>query len=490
MTKLLLPYAAFALLLSPFTCATAAPADSHDTSPDAPINIISICTDDQARWAVGAYGNKDVRTPNMDRLAREGALFTNAFVNTPVCSPSRASFLTGQRSVMRLGITDFIAAGENRSGEVGLPDSPITWPQALQQRGYYTGLVGKWHLGSAPEFHPGRHGFNSFYGFLGGGVPPLNPKLEVDGQTTTVEGFAADLMGDAAVRFLDTQSSRPFALLLHIREPHMAYKPAPEQDASLFANASVSIPQTKGLVPQHVLNLRRDYYAAIHSADRNIGRVLDKLDELHLTSRTLVLFMSDHGYMIGQHLMHTKGNGWWIAGGVNGPKRPNMFDDSIRIPLIMRLPGRIAPGSVIDQAITNLDLYPTLLAMAGASAPAGGTLDGRDLSGVITGKAKPVDDPIFGEYDLHNGGLAYMRMVRTSEWKLVRHYFSTGLDELYHLSEDPDETTNLYGKKQYREVQGQLQQQLTDWQKRSGDPILARLPASALAADAGGSSEE
>jgi uncharacterized sulfatase len=477
----------FTLSIGVLSCASFAQTTTSETQP---WNIVAIVTDDQARWAVGAYGNKDVRTPNMDRLAREGALFTQAFVNTPVCSPSRASYFTGQRAVMRLGITDFISAGENRTGSVGIPADTITWPQVLQQNGYRSGLVGKWHLGIAREFHPKLHGFDYFYGFLGGGVSPRNPTLEVDGQTTTVEGMSSDLMGEAAVRFLDQKSTAPFALCLHFREPHLPYRPAPDQDAALFANTRPAIPADKSLDVEQVTRWTRDYYTSIHAADRNIGRVLDKLDEQKLTSRTIVLFTSDHGYMVGQHLMHTKGNGWWIAGGVTGPKRPNMFDDSIRIPLIIRWPGQIAAGSVVDAPITNLDLYPTLLSMLGVTAPAGLKLDGRDLSDVIAGKGQVGDDPIFGEYDLHNGGLAYMRMIRTSEWKLVRHYFASGLDELYHLSFDPTEDNNLYGKKAYREIQAELQKKLTNWQKSMDDPILGRLPADALQPEAGAGAEE
>src|SRR5438093_9374532 len=130
------------------------------------LNLISIVTDDQARWSVGAYGNRESRTPNMDRLAREGALFTNAFVATPVCSPSRAAFLTGKYGT-QVGITDYITPLEARAG-IGLPSATTTWPEVLQQHGYRTALFGKWHLGEQPQFHPHRHGFDYFFGSLAG----------------------------------------------------------------------------------------------------------------------------------------------------------------------------------------------------------------------------------------------------------------------------------------------------------------------------------
>jgi len=154
----------------------------HAQTPQLRYNLISIVTDDQASWSIGAYGNRDSRTPNMDRLAREGALFTNAFTVTPVCSPSRASSLTGRYGT-QLGITDWITPQEARDG-LGLPVGTTTWPEILQRSGYVTGLIGKWHLGDLPQFHPTRRGHHHFLGFLGGGNRPMNPTLEVSGKNS------------------------------------------------------------------------------------------------------------------------------------------------------------------------------------------------------------------------------------------------------------------------------------------------------------------
>src|SRR5687768_6521650 len=151
----------------------------HAADPRKP-NIIAIVTDDQARWSIGAYGNKDARTPNMDRLAAEGALFVNAFVNTPVCSPSRAAFLTGLHGT-QVKITDWINMNEASVG-VGLPPETLTWPEVLKQHGYATALVGKWHLGHLPQHHPTKHGYDHFWGFPGGGTEPMDPHVEVDGK--------------------------------------------------------------------------------------------------------------------------------------------------------------------------------------------------------------------------------------------------------------------------------------------------------------------
>lgn len=189
-------------------------------------NIISIVTDDQAHWSIGAYGNREARTPNIDRLAREGALFTNAFTVTPVCSPSRASYLTGLYGT-QLGIVDWISPLEARGG-LGLPAGATTWPAVLQRNGYVTALVGKWHLGELPQFHPTRRGFHHFFGFLDGPSQPMNPVLEVNGKSQQFTGSLPDILTDDAMKFIEENRQRPFALLLHYRAPHLPYGPVPK----------------------------------------------------------------------------------------------------------------------------------------------------------------------------------------------------------------------------------------------------------------------
>src|SRR5262249_31003040 len=155
-----------------------------------------------------------------------------------------------------------------------------------------------------------------------------------------------------------------------------------------------------------------------------------QLDELKLTGKTIVLFTSDHGYMIGHHTLHTKGNGFWIAGGVTGPKRPNMFEESIRVPLLVRWPGVVKPGTEINELVTNLDTFASVLGMLNVPVPDGVKQQGADFSALLRGQKVSWRDTLFGQYDLHNGGLAYMRMIRTERWKLVRHHHSNGLNEL------------------------------------------------------------
>ncbi|MDA2937594.1 sulfatase-like hydrolase/transferase [Acidobacteria bacterium AH-259-A15] len=447
---------------------------SQSTTESQPYNIISIVTDDQARWGLGAYGNQEIITPNMDRLAREGAIFLNAFVPTPVCSPSRASFLSG-RYASRLGITDWIAPIESDAG-LGLPPSTVTWPAVLQQHGYATALLGKWHLGTKPKFHPTRRGFDHFFGFLGGGNRPMDPTLEVEGENRQLKGPLPDLLVDDAIHFIESNRTRPFALLLHFRAPHSPYAPVPKEDSSPFQDLSPTVPGESGVDIAQIKRWTRDYYASIHSIDRNLGRLLSKLDELGLTRKTIVLFTSDHGYMIGHHTVNSKGNAFWIAGGVRGPKRPNMFEYSILVPLIIRWPGVVKEGTEIKEGVSNIDIFPSVLAMLNIPVPESIELDGTDFSPLLRGQKIPWRDTIFGQYDLHNNGLAFMRMIRTPKWKLVRHYFANFLHELYNLEEDPEETKNLYRNPAYQQIRGQLQKRLIEWQHSIDDPLLRGLP--------------
>ena len=279
-------------------------------------------------------------------------------------------------------------------------------------------------------------------------------------------------MRDSLLRFVEGNRNRPFAALIHFREPHLPYTPMPAQDAALFKDLDPDIPQVKGLDVAQVKQWYREYYACVHAVDRNLGRLLQKLDELKLADKTIVLFTSDHGYNIGQHGIHTKGNGVWIAGGVQGPKRPNMFDTSIAGPLLMRWPGVARPGTIIDEHVSNIDSFASVLGMLGIKAPEGVNQEGMDFSPLLRGDKIAWRDAVFGQYDLHNLGLAYMRMIRTPEWKLVRHHHASLLDELYNLKEDPEETRNLYNRPEHRAVRDQLQQRLTAWQRAIDDPLL------------------
>lgn len=436
-------------------------------------NLIAIVTDDQGRWALGAYGNKEIHTPALDRLARDGATFTRAFTNTPVCSPSRATYLTGLYPT-EVRITDWINPAESAAG-VGL--RALTWPAVLKQNGYRTALVGKWHLGGQPEFHPTKLGFDHFAGFLGGGARTMDVAFEIDGREQPTKGPIADAFTDQAIAFLKANRDRPFSLSLHFREPHLPYGPVAEVDSAHYKDLDPTIPNLPGLDTAALKQSTKAYYASISSIDRNVGRLLATLDELGLAQNTLVVFTSDHGYNEGRHYVKTKGNGSWLAGGIQGPTRPNMWDTSIMIPLLMRWPAVIKPGTSIDTPISNVDVFRTFLGALGVPAPADARAHGTDLSPLLRGQPLPAPAPstVFGQYDLHNNGLAYMRMIRTPRYKLVRFFHANLLDELYDLERDPDETQNLLRGQQagrHAATEKDLRAQLESWMKSIQDPLL------------------
>jgi choline-sulfatase len=446
-------------------------------------NLVFVMTDDQAIWSVGAYGNPQAITPNMDQLAREGVLLRNAFVPSPVCSASRATFLTGLYGT-DVGITDFLAASEVAAG-FGLPPQALTWPEVLQQQGYTTGLSGKWHLGTQPQFHPTRQGFDWFFGYMGAVNVPMNPPLEEDGQIRTFKGPISDILTDHAIGFMEKNRDHPFALLLHFREPHLKYTPMPEVDQKAYEGRVVKGAEYPGLDQEEVDRYTREYLISVHAVDRNLGRLLARLKELGLQENTIVVFTSDHGYMIGQHGLHSKGNAWWMFPGIpQNTKRPNMFEESIRIPFIVRWPGRIPAGSEAAEPFSSVDTFATILGLMGVPVPADAHQRGADFSPRLRGQSIPWRDVMFGQYDLISGGIAHMRMIRTSEWKMVRHYLSLELDELYDLKNDPGEQYNLYrpqraGKRaegrNIEEVKAGLQERLYAWQREINDPLLLRM---------------
>ena len=183
-----------------------------------------------------------------------------------------------------------------------------------------------------------------------------------------------------------------------------------------------------------------------------------------------MIFSSDHGYMIGQHGLWHKGNGTWLVEGKSGP-RPNMFDESIRVPLIVRWPGAVRPGTVIERVVSNLDLFPTILEMAGLGVPENLRIRGRSLVPLLRGEPAAWDDTLFGQYDMHHYVAARMRMIRTPEWKLIRHFEPGGQDELYHLAADPGEATNLAGSAEptVRRNLAELSRRLEAWMKAMND---------------------
>jgi len=435
----------FVALLIAFICLKVNAADRP--------NILFLYTDDQAPWAIGASGHPHAKTPNLDRLARTGAYLVNSFTTTPVCSPSRASLMTS-RYGSELGITDWIHP--RREPQLGLDPGTVTWTERLQQAGYHTGLVGKWHLGVPDRFHPTKTGFDYFMGFRTGGTRPANPVLEKNGQPQRFGGITADILTDHAIEFLRRKRSKPFLLCVHYRAPHAPWLPVANEDWRGFRKLDPQIPNPDypNLAIKRVKRMTREYLASVHSVDRNLGRIFREMDVLKLSKNTIVIFTSDHGYTMGHNGIWHKGNGHWVlkkptkpAKNIPRNQRPNMYDHSIRVPTIVRWPGRIKPGSVIKNTVSNLDWYPTVLAMAGVATPGGQVIRGRNIVPLLIGSKVKWNNGFYAEYSTHHQSRTHMRMYRTVKWKLVRDFLNPDRDELFDLKNDPAESKNLIHNK-------------------------------------------
>ncbi len=462
-------------------------------------NIIFICSDDQAVWTLGCSGNPQAHTPHLDRLAAQGARLTNALVATPVCSPARASLFTS-RYGSEVGILDFITNPAHKeytpaNGAIGLEPRFVTFPALLARAGYATGLVGKWHLGDWADdpqrrFHPTRHGFDFFMGLTGGGTSPRDPQLEKDGVVRKFEGLTDDLLTGEAISFVERERARPFFLFLGLRAPHTRYLPVAPEDAAPYQNLDPVIPNPDypGLDVPEVKRMMREYLSSVTGVDRNVGRLLAALDRLQLAENTIIIFTSDHGYNMGHNGIWHKGNGIWATKTLPAAEpniasryRPNLYDHSLRVPSLVRWPGRIAPGTVVARTVSSLDWYPTILAMAGVALPAAVTVRGRDALPLLRGA--PVadwEDGFFAEYSMRVYCRTDLRAYRTPEWKLVRDFLNPGRDELYDLTADPAESRNRIDEASapaVRSVVAALDARIRAQMRLHGDPLLVKLEA-------------
>ena len=441
-------------------------------------NILFVYTDDQAIFTVSSSGHPHAQTPHMDRLVNEGANLVNSFTVTPVCSPSRASLMASKYG-SEVGITDWIHP--NNEPDLGLDTAVPTFPVSLKKAGYTTGLVGKWHLGLLDHQHPTKFGFDYFMGNRRGGWPNAAPTLEVDGSDEKFKGLTADILGDYAVKFIRDHKDKTFFLAVHHRAPHTRWLPVSDEDWAPYENLNdsktvIPNPDYPNLDIPRLKRMTREYLASVRSVDRNLGRYLATLDELGLTDNTVVIFSSDHGYSMGHNGIWHKGNGHWVTKppppvtNKNIPKgqRPNMYDLSIKVPTFIRWPGKVKPGTVVKQTVTNLDWFPTLCEIAGVNTP--GDLRGRSIVPVIQGNAPANwNNDFFGQYSTKHQSKTDMRCYRTPQWKLIRDFKNPERDELYDLKNDPAEATNRINDPKLAGTIATLDKKLRAAMKEIGD---------------------
>jgi uncharacterized sulfatase len=458
------------------------PVNAVDPRP----NVLFVLTDDQAPWALSLTGHPHMQTPHLDELFRGGAYLRHCLTPTPVCSPARTSIMTSRYGT-ELGITDWIKPGTEP--DLGLAPRTPVWPQFLQGAGYQTALIGKWHLGVQPHQHPTKFGFDYFLGMTEGGAAPKNPRFEVNGVFQTIQGFTVDVVTDEAIRWLRLrEAQRPFCLCVHYREPHAAYVPTRDEDWEPFATLDPQLPNPDypKLDIEKAKRITREYLACVHGVDRSVGNLLGELERQGIDQNTVVIYSSDHGYNIGHHGIWHKGNASWLLtepppGSDNVPRgqRPNMFDTSLHVPTAVRWPGVTKPGTVIDQTVSHLDWFPTILEIAGVAIPDGASLRGRSIVPLLKGTGVNWDNDFYGQYSTHHQSRTHMRVYRTPEWKLIRDFLNEGRDELYNLREDPGETRNLLASEDpaVKGVVTDLHQRLLTRMEAIGDPVLEQARA-------------
>lgn len=487
--------------------APAAPA----TAPGARPNIVFIFADDHALQAIGAYNYRGLglnRTPGIDRLAQQGALFRNNFCANSICSPSRACVLTGKHSHLNGVVT-----WERFDG------SQFTFPKELQKAGYRTAIFGKWHLTSDPTgfdewmVHPGQ---GSYY----------NPDFLFAGGKKRIEGYATDVTTDLSLDFIRRQkeSGKPFLVMCQFKAPHRTWQPPPDPSAQ-FAGRKFPLPATffddytgrSGPAAKHKMGIAqdmrmdydlkvpveksnewgrltpaqrnaltrtyaeenqaflaapptgrelaewkyqrylRDYLLCVDSIDRNVGRILDTLRDLGLDQNTMVVYSSDQGFFLGEH-------GWF--------DKRWMYEESFRMPLLVRWPGVVKPGTSVSELTQNIDFAPTFLEAAGCAIPA--EVQGRSLVPLLKGEKIPWRDALYYHYYDGPGehGVAKHYGVRTDRFKLIRFYAEADQTwELYDLEKDPTELHSVFNDPAYAEIRGQLEKRLEEMKREYGNPI-------------------
>jgi arylsulfatase A len=432
----------------------AARASPAPVAPEASPNIVFIMADDLGYGDVGAYGQTKIRTPRLDRMAREGTRFTQFYAGSPVCAPSRSALMTGQHT----GHTYIRGNKEHPEGQEPLPDNVTTVADVLKQAGYTTGMFGKWGLGGAgTEGTPMRHGFDEFFGYYdqrrahfyypeylhrnAEKVPLPNrvreePRSPGAGPAVVRGRYSQDAIAEEALAFLDRHQRERFFLYLPFTIPHAELQAPDDAYAQYVENGHSMFPETP--FPEDHYGAQAmphaTYAAMVSRLDRDVGRILDKLGALGLDRSTIVFFTSDNGPSIEGG---SDPEFFDSSGPFRGRKR-DVYEGGIRVPMIVWGPGRIPAARTSDQVWALWDVLPTLAELAGASAPA--RIDGISMVPSLTGRGRQRQhDHLYWEF-YEQGSKQAVRMKR---WKGVRQPMLTGKLELFDLQTDPGETQDV-----------------------------------------------
>ncbi|NLC46717.1 MAG: sulfatase [Firmicutes bacterium] len=450
-------------------------------------NILFIMSDDHASQAISCYSGRINQTPNIDRIAHEGMLFYNCFCTNSICAPSRAVILTGKYSHLN-GVKTLTDSFDARQDHVA---------KILQGAGYQTGIIGKWHLGHGGNSDP--TGFD-YWCILPGQGDYYNPTFYVQGEEKQFTGYVTDLVTDLSLEWLDSlDKDRPFLLMCHHKAPHRPWQPA-EKYQELYEDREIPEPETlfddyatrsdaaklaemrvgehlgvtdvKGEPPRGLVGREltrwyyqryiKDYLRCIASIDENVGRLLDYLEGAGLAENTIVIYTSDQGFFLGEH-------GWY--------DKRFMYEESLRMPFLIRYPKRIKPGTVNEDIVLNTDFAPTFLDYAGLPVPE--QMQGYSIRPLLEGKRPDFwRESMYYRYwmDRDNHCVAAHYGVRTKRYKLICYYapgrYSNGTLpqasesmtwpqwELFDLQEDPLEINNVYRDPEYAAVVAELKDEL------------------------------
>ena len=397
-------------------------------------NVVLIYLDNVGWGDLACYGNPTIRTPNIDRLATQGTRLTDFYIPSSSCSPSRGALLTG-RYPDRNGLAHQLSVEENWAG-IGLPHSERILPEFLRDRGYVTGAFGKWNIGFAEGSRPTDRGFDEYIGCISGNCDYYthiyNGRLDmrVGTEPRKLTGYTTDIFADAAADFIHRNASRPFFVYVPFNAAHYPNpknkapgQPFRWQAPAEFFEAYGYDPGTD--VPQH------GYYAVMTALDRGVGKVLDALDVAGVGDQTLVILASDNGGWVGPRrpALEVSSNAPFRDG------RTSVYEGGVRTPCILRWPGRLRPGSVVREPLTNMDLFVLALRAGGAEQPRDRVIDGRDPLPVLRDGARSPHRNIYFRYRQTRG-------LRQGRWKAVLPR-PGGPTELYDLSVDPAETRDL-----------------------------------------------
>jgi N-acetylglucosamine-6-sulfatase len=457
------------LLMALAGCAAATPVPAQSEQHAAQRNVVFILSDDHRHDFLGFMPSAPewLQTPHFDRMAERGAHVRNAFVTTALCSPSRASILTGKYA-HKHGVVD---------NTTPVPSNTVFFPQLLQKAGYRTAYIGKWHMGEATANDDPRPGFDHWISFQGQGVY-VDPVLNVGGVRGRVKGYTTDILTDSALAWLERRPrDRPFFMYLSHKGVHAEFIPA-ERHRGRYAAERIPYPTTMANTernyrdkPRWVRDQRygwhgvdyayhgamdfdsfyRRYAETLLAVDESVGRVLDYLERSRLAESTLVIYMSDNGFSLGEHGLIDK---------------RHAYEESIRVPMLAWAPGLIAPGAKVVELVRNIDVAPTILDLAGVPRP--GDMDGRSVLAALQGRPGLQPAELLYEYYWEHAfpHTPTVFALRGERYKYIYYHGIWDIDELYDLRTDSLEQHNLVKVPEYQEriraMRGRLFDQLQE----------------------------